>query len=87
MKPVTLGPLGIGSVEQRLKSIEAALQVIASATQEEPIRVFDSYSSDSAATVTRQVLIGAPTTANVAAVLATLIADMQKRGVNRTQPT
>jgi hypothetical protein len=54
---------------------------------EEPAQIFDSYSSDTLPTATRQPLVTAPTTQNLAQVLATLIADFRARGVKRTGPT
>jgi hypothetical protein len=54
---------------------------------EEPAQIFDSYSSDTLPTATRQLLVTAPTTQNLAQVLATLIADFRARGVKRTGPT
>ena len=54
---------------------------------EEPAQIFDGYSSDTLPTATTQLLVTAPTTQNLAQVLATLIADFRARGVKRTGPT
>jgi hypothetical protein len=54
---------------------------------EEPAWIFDGYSSDTLPTATSQLLVTAPTTQNLAQVLATLIADFRARGVKRTGPT
>ena len=66
---------------------KACLQTIERASREEPARIFDSYSSDSNPPPTRQLLVTSLTTQNLAAVLATLIADWRARGVKRTGPT
>lgn len=88
MKPVTLPPAPSGSdPEAHFAWIRASLQTIERASQEEPAQIFDSYSSDTSATPTRQLLVTAPTTQNLAQVLATLIADWRARGVKRTGPT
>jgi hypothetical protein len=88
MKPIALPPAppGADPVAQ-FAWIKACLQQIERASQEEPAQIFDSYSSDATPTATRQVLVTAPTTQNLAQVLATLIADFRARGVKRTGPT
>ena len=88
MKPVTLPPAPAGAdADARFAWIKACLQAIERASREEPARIFDSYSSDQTPTPTRQVLVTSPTPQNLAAVLATLIADWRARGVKRTGPT
>jgi hypothetical protein len=88
MKPITLPPSPPGSdPAAQFAWIRACLQTIERASQEEPAQIFDSYSSDTTPTTTRQVLVTAPTTQNLAAVIATLIADFRARGVKRTGPT
>jgi hypothetical protein len=88
VKPITLPPSPPGSdAAAQFAWIRACLQTIERASQEEPAQIFDSYSSDIAATVTRQVNVTAPSTQNLAAVLATLVADFRARGVKRTGPT
>ena len=88
MKPVTLPPSPPGSdPAAQFAWIRACLQTLERASQEEPAQVFDSYSSDATPPATRQLLVTAPTTQNLANVLATLIADMRARGVKRTGPT
>ncbi len=88
MKPVSLPPSPPGSdPAAQFAWIRACLQTIERASQEEPAQVFDSYSSDVTAALTRQLLVTAPTTQNLANLLATLIADVRARGVKRTGPT
>ena len=88
MKPVTLPPSPPGSdPAAQFAWIRACLLTIERASQEEPAQIFDSYSPDATATTTRQVLVTAPTTQNLAQVLATLIADFRARGVKRSGPT
>jgi hypothetical protein len=88
MKPVTLPPAPAGSDTAAFFAwVKACLATIERASREEPARIFDSYSSDLNPTPTREVLVSSPTTQNLAAVLATLIADWRARGVKRTGPT
>jgi hypothetical protein len=88
MRPVSLPPSPPGSDPAvQFAWIKACLQAIERASQEEPAQIFDSYASDTTPTTTRQVLVTTPTTQNLAAVLATLIADFRARGVKRTGPT
>ena len=88
MKPVTLPPSPPGSdPAAQFAWIRAGLQTLERASQEEPAQVFDSYAADAAPAATRQLVVTAPTTQNLASVLATLIADVRARGVKRTGPT
>jgi hypothetical protein len=88
MRPITLPPTPVGNdPESRWRWLVSVLQEIERASQEEPAQIFDSYGADATATVTRQVHVTSPTAANLAAVLATLIADFRARGVKRTGPT
>jgi hypothetical protein len=85
MRQVSLGPLAPNATtDQKLDWIIRSLREFENASTEEAEAVFDSYSSDVAPTTTRQVNVTTPTTANLAAVLASLIADMRKRGINKT---
>jgi len=87
VRPISLPPSPPGSdPAAQFAWIRACLQTIERASQEEPAQIFDSYSSDSTP-ATRQLLVTAPTTQNLAQVLATLIADFRARGVKRTGPT
>ncbi|HXW25604.1 MAG TPA: hypothetical protein VEK73_12745 [Xanthobacteraceae bacterium] len=87
MKPITLPPAPPSDPAAQFAWIKGCLQQIERASQEEPAQIFDSYSSDTTPTPTRQLLVTAPTTQNLAAVVATLIADVRARGVKRTGPT
>jgi len=88
MRPITLAPSPAGNDPAAwFQWIKACLAEIERASQEEPAQIFDSYSSDIPATITRQINVTTPTAPNLAALLATLIADMQARGVSRTQAT
>ena len=88
MKPITLPPSPPGSdPAAQFAWIRACLQTIERASQEEPAQIFDSYSSDAPSTSTRQLSVTAPTTQNLANVLAALIADFRARGVKRSAPT
>ena len=88
VKPISLPPSPPGSdPAAQFAWIRACLQTIERASQEEPAQIFDSYSSDTLPTATRQLLVTAPTTQNLAQVFATLIADFRARGVKRTGPT
>jgi hypothetical protein len=82
MRPVTLGNPPADQAG-KIDWIIRALQEIERASNDDPIKVFDSYSSNVAPTATRAVNTSSPTTANLAAVLGTLIADMRKRGMKR----
>lgn len=85
MKPFTLPNFPPNaSIEQKLNAIIEALRDIERASNEDPVEVFDAYSSNDTATVTREINVSSPSTSNLAAVLATLVADMQRRGVKRS---
>jgi len=85
MRPISLGPLPPGAgTDQKLDWIIRSLREIETASVEDAIAVFDSYSSDVPPTPTRQVNVTTPAASNLAAVLASLIADMRKRGVKKT---
>jgi hypothetical protein len=87
MKPITLPPSPPGSdPAAQFAWIRACLQTIERASQEEPAQIFDSYAADATSTATRQLMVTAPTTQNLANVLAALIADFRARGVKRPGP-
>jgi hypothetical protein len=81
MRNVSLGQPAQG---RELEWIIGALREIEHASYEDAIAVADSYSANSTFTETREVNVTAPSTANLAAVLATFLSDLRKRGVNRT---
>jgi predicted nucleic acid-binding Zn ribbon protein len=51
---------------------------------EDPIAVADSYSANATFTLTRQVNVTSPTAANIAAVFASFLADLRKRGIHKS---
>lgn len=65
--------------------IERALRQIETASQEDLATVFDEYGHTGTLTPTRTIDLAAPTAANVAAVLATLVADIKQRGSKRSR--
>jgi hypothetical protein len=85
MRAVSLGPQPpLDDVQATLRWLVQSMREIENASGEEPIAVADSYSSDIPATPTRQVNVTSPTAANLAAVLASFIADLQRRGINKS---
>ena len=56
---------------------------IVDASQAEPLAIADPFQVDNLATPTRALDAGAGALADVRAVLATLLADMKKRGMHR----
>lgn len=75
MRPVTLNPTNVA----------AALTEIERASHENDIvEVAQNYSLTGTLVPTRVLNVAAPTAANVAAVLATLLDDLKKGGLNRT---
>lgn len=89
MRPVTLPPRPLSDdINQQIAWLGACVNTLAQASQEDPAAIFDDYSTDVSVTAaTRALNDSAPTTQNLAAVLASLIADWQARGTKRTQPT
>jgi hypothetical protein len=85
MRPVSLGPLPPGAgTDQKLDWIIRSLREIENASAEDAIAVADSYSANSTFTITRQLNVTSPTAANIAAVLASFLADLRKRGVKKS---
>ena len=85
MRPVSFGPLPpTASADQKLDWIIRSLREIENASAEDAIAVADSYSANSTFTPTRQVNVTSPTAANIAAVLASFLADLRKRGVKKS---
>lgn len=62
-----------------------AFREIERASYEDIAEIADSYSITGTLTETRDINVTAPTAANLAAVLGTLITDLKKRGVNKEQ--
>jgi len=85
MRPVSLGPLPPGATsDQKLDWIIRALREIENASAEDAIAVADSYGANSTYPTTRQLNVTSPTAANIAAVLASFLADLRKRGVKKS---
>lgn len=75
--PVMTGPAFDEWVMRALKEIEGASIEDTSATA-------DGFTITGTFTATRNLNVTTPTTANIAAVLATFLSDLKKRGANRT---
>lgn len=85
MRAIVLGPQpDTNNTRATLDWLVRAVREIENASGEDPIAVANSYSADTPATVTRIVNVTSPTVANLAAVLSTFIADLRRRGVNKT---
>ena len=85
MRPVSFGPLPpAATTDQKLDWIIRSLREIENASAEDAIAVADSYGASAPFTPTRQLNVTAPTAANIAAVLASFLADLRKRGVKKS---
>jgi hypothetical protein len=85
MRPVSFGPLPpAASTDQKLDWIIRSLREIENASAEDAIAVADSYGANSNFTTTRQLNVTAPTASNIAAVFASFLADLRKRGVKKS---
>ena len=85
MRPVSLGPLPPGAgIDQKLDWIIRSLREIENASAEDAIAVADSYGANSTYPTTRQLNVTAPTASNIAAVLASFLADLRNRGVKKS---
>jgi hypothetical protein len=83
MRPVSLGqPLGNDDFE---KWALESLREIERASYEDIAEVADAYSITGTLTETRDLNVTAPTAANLAAVLGTLLTDLKRRGTNKSQ--
>lgn len=81
MRAVTL--TSIGQVKD--PAVSTALQELQGASQENDIlAIMSPYSITGTFTETRALNVTAPTTANIAAVLATIITDLKRGGQFRT---
>jgi hypothetical protein len=84
MRQISLGPLSANAgTDEKLNWIIAQLREIERASGEDPIEVADSYGANASFTITRQINVTSPSASNLANVLASLIADLRKRGVKR----
>lgn len=81
MRPVSLGqPLNNNDFNQW--ALEA-LREIERASYEDIAEVADAYTISDGIPETRTLNVTSPTTANLAAVLGTLLNDLKKRGTNK----
>lgn len=80
MRPVNLGQPLPGSFEAW--AIEA-FREIERASYEDMADVADGFKITGTLTETRELNVSSPTTANLAAVLGTLLSDLRKRGAKR----
>lgn len=75
MRPVNADP----------SNVQAAVKALLDASHEnDPTEIAQNVTFDTTFTNTFQLLVGTPTLANTNAVLATLLAMLQRGGLNRT---
>lgn len=78
-------PLFLGQMNGIPQEVQNIFNEIEKASKEaDVIEIGQAYTITGSYTETRNLNVTAPTTANIAAVLATLIADLQRGGANRT---
>lgn len=78
-------PLFLGQMNGIPQEVQSIFNEIEKASKEaDVIEIGQAYTITGSYTETRNLNVTAPTTANIAAVLATLIADLQRGGANRT---
>jgi hypothetical protein len=82
-RPFNFGTPPVGARDPMVQWIDRAFRQIEIASQEDLSTVFDEYSYTGTLTETREVDLTTPSVANLAAVLATLIVDIKKRGSRR----
>jgi len=75
-------PLDFGNLDDTTAIVEA-LRQISLASHDSIESVADAFTANAAFTSTRTLNVSSPTTANIAAVLATFLTDLKKRGANR----
>lgn len=75
MRPVTLNPTNL---------VEALREIERASHDADIVEIAQNFSITGVLTPTRTLNLTAPTAANIAAVLGTLISDMQRGGLNRT---
>lgn len=82
-------PYNFGTAPRDAKAlipwIDRAFRQLESASQEDLATVFDEYGSTGPLTPTRTIDLVTPSVANLAAVLATLVDDIKKRGSRRSR--
>lgn len=80
MRPVSLGsPLKDGDLHWMMR----ALREIENASYEDTSEVADAFTISGTLTETRTLDVDSPTASNIAAVLATFIADLKRRGTKK----
>jgi hypothetical protein len=85
MRALSLGNLGAGTPEARLRRIEDALREIERASYvANTIDLGAAFSTTGTLTETRSFDVGTGTLDDVRTVLATLLADMKRGGAKRT---
>ena len=85
MRKLALGTLAAAApLEQKLDWIIRALRTIETASNEDALDLARDYGASGSFTETRQVNVTSPSAANLAAVLATLLADLRRGGTKRT---
>jgi hypothetical protein len=85
MRSVALGPIAANAgTDEKLDWCIRSIQEIARASNEDAVKVLDSYAVNAAPAATRMLNVSSPSTSNLAAVLGTLIADLRRRGVKRS---
>lgn len=83
MRPIFIGsPLSDDDKAFKEWALEA-FRLIEEASNEDIAAVADGYTITGTLTETRDIDVSTPTAANVASVLATLIADIKRRGQKR----
>lgn len=82
MRPVALGqPL---NDQDFIRWALASLREIETASYEDSAEVADAFTVTGTLTQTYDLNVTTPTAANIAAVLATFLTDLKKRGTNKT---
>lgn len=76
-------PLNFFSLNN-LADVIRALRQIETASREDIETVADAFTVSGSFTDTRELNVSAPSTANIAAVLATFLSDLKARGSTRT---
>lgn len=85
-RPYNFGaPPGASTSDPVVQWIGRALREIENQSQDDITTVFDAYGFTGTLTETREIDLAAPSAANIAAVFATLISDVKKRGARRTR--
>lgn len=85
MRPVFTQGTPQGSPEQKMQWFEAAIREISGASTDNNTQdIAAAFTISGAYTETRTLNVTAPSLANIAAVIATLLADLQRGGQGRS---